>query len=111
MPRIHSHYENLKVPRDASPEAIRAAWRRLAQRHHPDRRPGDAEAVRVMQLINSAYDTLSDPARRAEHAGLEPPGVSRVLQALCGGVAPMMRRNAGLNIEHRTSNTELRTSN
>ena len=67
MPRFHTYYDNLKIPRTASPEAIRAAYRRLSQKHHPDRNSGDSEAARIMVLINVAYGALSDPARRAQH--------------------------------------------
>lgn len=67
MPTVHSHYENLKVARDASPDEIRAAYRSLTRRHHPDRNPDNADAQRVMAVINVAYGVLSDPARRLEH--------------------------------------------
>jgi DnaJ-class molecular chaperone len=67
MPRVHSHYENLRVARNAPPEVIRAAYKALSQRFHPDRNPGDPEAARVMALLNVAYQTLSDPQLRAEH--------------------------------------------
>lgn len=67
MPPLHTHYDNLKVPRDATPTMIREAYRRLSQKHHPDRNLGDPEAARVMTLINVAYQTLSDPFRRAMH--------------------------------------------
>lgn len=67
MPKVHSHYENLKVARDAPPEAIRAAYRALTRQHHPDRHPDDAQAQRIMAMVNVAYAVLSDPARRREH--------------------------------------------
>ena len=67
MPRLHTYYDNLKVPRTASPETIRAAYRQLSQKHHPDRNSGDPEAGRIMVLINVAYRALSDPARRVQH--------------------------------------------
>jgi curved DNA-binding protein CbpA len=67
MPRLRTYYDNLKVPRNASPEVIRAAYRRLSQKHHPDRNPHNPEAARVMVLINVAYQALSDPAKRARH--------------------------------------------
>lgn len=67
MPKVHSHYENLKVARDAPADDIRAAYRRLTRRYHPDRNPGDAEAERIMSMINVAYDTLSNTALRREH--------------------------------------------
>ena len=67
MPKISSHYENLKVARNAPPEVIRAAYRILSQKYHPDRNPGDSEAARIMTIINAAYETLSDPVKRHEH--------------------------------------------
>lgn len=67
MRQVRTHYDNLKVPRDATPTVIRAAYRRLSMQHHPDRNPGDTEAARVMALINVAYRVLSDPDKRAAH--------------------------------------------
>lgn len=67
MPRIHTHYDNLKVSRDAPPDVIRAAYRALSQKYHPDRNPGDDRAARIMTLVNRAYAVLSDPEARREH--------------------------------------------
>lgn len=67
MAQIHTHYDNLKVARNAPPEVIRAAYKTLSQRFHPDRNPGNTEAARIMAIINSSYDVLSDPAKRREH--------------------------------------------
>ncbi len=67
MPKVHSHYENLKVARDAAPDAVRAAYRNLTRQHHPDRNPGSADSERIMAMVNVAYGVLSDPARRLEH--------------------------------------------
>jgi curved DNA-binding protein CbpA len=67
MPKVHSHYENLKIARDAAPDAVRAAYRSLTRQHHPDRNPGSADAERIMAMVNVAYGVLSDPARRLEH--------------------------------------------
>lgn len=67
MARIHTHYDNLKVARDAPPEVIRAAYKTLSQKYHPDRHGNSAEAIRIIQIINSAYTVLSDPAKRREH--------------------------------------------
>lgn len=57
-------YDRLAVSRDAPPEVIRAAYRALSQRHHPDRNPGDASAASAMQAINEAYAVLADPLQR-----------------------------------------------
>jgi DnaJ-class molecular chaperone len=67
MARLHTHYDNLKVTRDASTEMIRAAYKKLLQKYHPDRNPGDSEAARIMRIINSSYAVLADPIRRNKH--------------------------------------------
>jgi curved DNA-binding protein CbpA len=67
MARIHTHYDNLKVARDAPPEVIRAAYKTLSQKYHPDRHGNSAEAIRIIQIINTAYAILSDPDKRREH--------------------------------------------
>ena len=62
-----TYYDVLQVERGASPERIRTAYRRLAHRYHPDKLPGNANAVRAMTAVNAAYEVLSDAQRRAEH--------------------------------------------
>lgn len=64
-----NHYERLKVSRDAPPEVIRAAYRALANKLHPDRAggaptgPDDAQHAQ-MAALNTAYETLMDPKAR-----------------------------------------------
>jgi hypothetical protein len=65
--KVHTHYDNLKVARGAPPEVIRAAYKALSQKYHPDKNPGDIKAARIMAILNSAYGTLADPQRRKEH--------------------------------------------
>ena len=67
MGKIHTHYDNLKVARGAPQEVIRAAYKALSQKYHPDKTPGDEKAARIMAIVNTAYGTLSDPQRRKEH--------------------------------------------
>lgn len=67
MAKIHTHYDNLKVSRMAPREVIRAAYKALSQKYHPDKNPGDEKAARIMAILNSAYLTLSDSQRRKEH--------------------------------------------
>ena len=67
MAKIHTHYDNLKVARLAPQEVIRAAYKALSQKYHPDKNPGDEKAARIMAILNSAYGILSDPVRRKEH--------------------------------------------
>lgn len=50
--------EVLDVDPDADFEAVKAAWRRLAKEHHPDVRPGDADAAQRFQAIQTAYEVL-----------------------------------------------------
>ncbi len=58
-------YDVLGVARDAKPDAIRAAYRKLAKKHHPDLNPGKPEAADKFKAINAANDLLSDPEKRA----------------------------------------------
>ena len=63
-----THYDNLQVTRIASEVVIRAAYKSLAQKNHPDKFDGRRdEAERVMKILNEAYAVLSDPARRKQH--------------------------------------------
>lgn len=67
MARIHTHYDNLKVSRNAPPEVIRAAYKTLSQKFHPDRNPDDPNATRTFQIISRSYEVLSDPLKRRDH--------------------------------------------
>jgi len=67
MAQIYTHYDNLKVARNAPPEVIRAAYKTLSQKYHPDRNPGNSEATRIMAIINASYEVLSDPDKRRKH--------------------------------------------
>jgi DnaJ-class molecular chaperone len=58
-------YAVLGVKRDATPEAIKRAYRKLARQHHPDLNPGKPEAEAKFKAAASANDLLSDPERRA----------------------------------------------
>ena len=58
------HYEVLGVSRGASPDEIKAAFRKLASVHHPDKNPEDPKAAHRFKEINSSYQVLSDPQRR-----------------------------------------------
>ena len=79
-----NHYERLKVSRDAPAEVIRAAYRALAAKLHPDRQGPDTSPLDAthsqMAALNAAYETLIDPKLRQDydatlapaHEGAEP---------------------------------------
>ncbi len=61
------YYAILGVAPTATPEEIRAAYRRLVRDHHPDLHPERPDAHAQMQALNEAYEVLSDPQRRAQY--------------------------------------------
>jgi curved DNA-binding protein len=58
------HYAVLGLSRSCTPMQIRDAYRILARRYHPDLNNGDPDATARSQILNAAYEALSDPARR-----------------------------------------------
>jgi DnaJ-class molecular chaperone len=62
-----SLYETLGVAEDATEPQIRAAYRRLAIKYHPDKNPGDAAAEEKFKELTQAYEVLSDEKRRSEY--------------------------------------------
>jgi DnaJ-class molecular chaperone len=59
------YYDVLGVPRDATADAIKKAYRTLARKHHPDVNPGDQKAEAKFKEAQQAYDVLSDAEKRA----------------------------------------------
>jgi DnaJ-class molecular chaperone len=64
------HYKTLGVTRNASPDDIKKAYRKLAGQHHPDK-GGDTA---MFQKIQEAYETLSDPQKKQQHDNPNPFG-------------------------------------
>ena len=70
--KFRDYYEVLGVPRNASAEEIKKAYRKLARKHHPDLQPAEsrAQATERFQQINEAHEVLSDPEKRAKYDAL-----------------------------------------
>jgi molecular chaperone DnaJ len=61
------YYAVLGVPKNASAAEIKKAYRKLAQKHHPDAKPGDKESEDRFKEISAAYDVLGDEEKRAAY--------------------------------------------
>ncbi|MPZ58623.1 MAG: molecular chaperone DnaJ [Rhizobiales bacterium] len=61
------YYELLGVSRTAGDVDLKAAFRKLAMQHHPDRNPGDSGCEHRFKEINEAYEVLKDPQKRAAY--------------------------------------------
>jgi curved DNA-binding protein len=64
------YYKVLGVPRTATAKEIKAAYRRLARKHHPDVNPGNAPAEARFKEVNEAHEVLSDPDKRKQYDAL-----------------------------------------
>ena len=61
------YYKVLGVPKNASAEAIKKSYRKLARKYHPDLNPKNAEAEKKFKQINEAHEVLSDPKKRKKY--------------------------------------------
>ena len=61
------YYDILGVPKDASEEDIKKAYRKKAFEYHPDRNQGNSEAEEMFKKVGEAYSVLSDPQKRAAY--------------------------------------------
>ncbi len=67
MTTQRDYYEILGVDRNATPDEIKKAYRKLAVKYHPDKNPGDKEAEAKFKEVAEAYSVLSDPQKRQQY--------------------------------------------
>ncbi|MEW6033596.1 MAG: molecular chaperone DnaJ [Chloroflexota bacterium] len=115
------YYRVLGVGRNATPEEVKKAFRRLAFQHHPDRNRDEGAEGRFKE-INEAYQVLSDPERRASYdrygmvdvgglygrgfEGFDFGGLGDIFDAFFGGAARVRRgprRGADVNVQFTIS--------
>ncbi|MBK5937050.1 MAG: molecular chaperone DnaJ [Halorhodospira halophila] len=87
------YYEVLGVNKNASDAEIKKAYRRMAQKYHPDRNPGDEESAERFKEVKEAYEVLSDAQKRAAydqfgHAGVDPSAGGGGPRGYGGGAGP-----------------------
>jgi tetratricopeptide (TPR) repeat protein len=64
---MQDYYEVLGIDKNASERQIKAAFKKMAMKYHPDRNPGNREAEETFKLINEAYHTLADREKRLRY--------------------------------------------
>ncbi|MGH2724870.1 MAG: molecular chaperone DnaJ [Actinomycetota bacterium] len=101
-------YDVLGVPRRASQEDIRKAYRRLAREHHPDVST-DPQAEHRIKEINLAYHTLSDPARRRQYDMFGGRGLTPEMFGFMGDVGDIFEAFFGSPFGRRTGTRGRRT--
>ncbi len=86
------YYEVLEVPKTASDEEIKSAFRKKAKQYHPDLHPDDKDAEAKFKEVNEAYEVLSNPDKRSKydqfgHAAFDPAQAARIRAASAASAA------------------------
>ena len=79
------YYEVLGVPKNASDDEIKKAYRKLAIKYHPDKNPGNKEAEEKFKEISEAHEVLSDKQKRARYDQFGHAGVGNGAGGAYGG--------------------------
>jgi len=88
MNMAEDYYSLLGVGRNATESEIKAAYRKLAMKHHPDRNPGDKQAEETFKKIGAAYGVLSDERKRKLYDQYGEAGVNAGASGGFGGGVP-----------------------
>jgi curved DNA-binding protein CbpA len=102
-------YKILQVDPEAEDEVIQAAYRRLAQKYHPDRSQGPEAAARMVG-INAAWETIKDPVRRAAYDRLRDEAAARRAEQPAAAQPAAAQRPAPSGETSRASHETARTS-
>ena len=77
------YYEVMGIPKNASDDEIKKAFRKLAKQYHPDLNPGNKEAEAKFKEVNEAYEVLSDKDKKARYDQFGHAGVDQIGRASC----------------------------
>lgn len=110
------YYNVLGIPRDASADDVKKAYRNLARRWHPDKNPGDDDADQRFKDLTEAYRTLADPEKRRRYDRLgplyredgrppRPEDVNEVVTSVFGGIFRRVRNVRGDDLRYTVSLT------